>query len=166
MARSRVEMLGLEYEAERLVREGMSRAEVSRMLGVHTQTLAQWALQGRWRKKDLDLERSGRTTKRTIRNIAGAHERRRVERETLEGQARVVREAIRLITEKGPGAAGKLAALIAEVRELPALPGMEAEPRDPKAGTRSLGEASVEGLEEEDRKRRAELRKARDRWDI
>src|SRR5204863_155335 len=65
MGRSRVEMLGLRYEAERLVRSGVSRAQVSQMLGVHTQTLAQWALAEKWRKKDIDLERSGWTTKRT-----------------------------------------------------------------------------------------------------
>lgn len=40
MARSHVELMGLEYEAERLVRSGESRAEVSRLLGVSVQTLA------------------------------------------------------------------------------------------------------------------------------
>ena len=95
MARSRVEMMGLEYEAERRVRAGVARAEVSR--GVHTQTLAQWALQ-----------RSGGETQRTIRNVAAAYARRKLERDTLEAQARVVREAIRLIAEKGPEAAGQL----------------------------------------------------------
>jgi hypothetical protein len=138
-------MMGLEYEAERLVRSGMPRAEVSRMLGVHTQTLAQWALQGQWRKKDLDLEGSGSETQRTIRNVATAHARRKLERDTLEAQARVVREAIRLIAEKGPEAAGDLRRLMARVRRLPQLgaqpapaPAAVAAPRG-----RSLGKVRI-----------------------
>jgi hypothetical protein len=131
-------MMGLQYEAERLVRSGMPRAEVSRMLGVHSQTLAQWALSGKWRKKDIELEGSGGTARRTIRNIAMAHAQRRLQRETLEAQARVVRQAIRLIAEKGPEAAGELRALMASVREMPRLEAPESEviPQ----GTRSIGE--------------------------
>jgi hypothetical protein len=145
-------MMGLQYEAERLVRAGVPRAEVSRMLGVHTQTLAQWALQGQWRKKDLDLEGSGSETQRTIRNVAAAHARRRVERETLEAQAKVVRQAIRLIAEKGPGAERQLAALIARVRGLPRLEGPAPAAAAPRVG-RSLGKVRIKT---KDRPRRDE----------
>ena len=69
MARSYPELMGLQVEAERLVRMGESRAEVSRRLGVHPQTLAQWALQGGWRKKDLDMERQAEATTRTLMAI-------------------------------------------------------------------------------------------------
>ena len=48
MARSYAELMGLEFEAERLVRAGESRAEVSRRLGVHPTTLSGWALRGGW----------------------------------------------------------------------------------------------------------------------
>ena len=161
MARSRVEMLGLQYEAENLVRDGMSRAEVSRMLGVHSQTLAQWALQGRWRKKDLDLEHSGATTRRTIRNVRAAHERRRTERQTLEGQASLVREALRLISEKGPGAVRELEALVERVRDMPAFNGLEAAPRDPKGG-KTLAKARLSSVKDD----RKEIRKMLDRYDI
>jgi uncharacterized protein YjcR len=76
MARSSVELMGLAYEAEGLVREGESRADVARWLGVHPQTLAGWALTGGWRKKDLDLERSAGTTRRTRRWRRSARPRR------------------------------------------------------------------------------------------
>ncbi len=69
MARSYAETLGLEFEAERLVRMGESRAEVSRRLGVPLQTLAGWALRGGWRKKDIDLERNADLTRRTLAAI-------------------------------------------------------------------------------------------------
>lgn len=40
VSRSYSGLMGLEFEAERLVRSGESRAEVSRRLDVHPQTLA------------------------------------------------------------------------------------------------------------------------------
>ena len=66
MTRSYAELMGLEVEAERLVRMGESRAEVSRRLGVHPQTLATWALRGGWRKKDLDMERHVEIARETV----------------------------------------------------------------------------------------------------
>jgi len=39
---------------------------VARLLGVHPQTLAGWALKFGWRKKDLDIERAAGITRRTL----------------------------------------------------------------------------------------------------
>ena len=114
MSRSGVELMGLRYEAERLVRQGESRADVARMLGVHPQTLAGWALKDGWRKKDLDLERSGAITRRVIRNVAAAHGWEREKRAMLEAQGLAMREAIGLIAA-GDGAG--LARLLAGMRE-------------------------------------------------
>lgn len=55
--RTKAELDVLRAEAERRVRAGESRAEVSRALGVHLQTLAEWALRFGWRQKDLEAER-------------------------------------------------------------------------------------------------------------
>lgn len=69
MPRSRTELMGLMFEAERLVREGVSRAEVSRQLGVHAQTLAGWALRHGWRLKDIEAERQARNAQATLTDI-------------------------------------------------------------------------------------------------
>jgi hypothetical protein len=53
MKRTKAAMDGLRAEAEQLVRSGVSRAEVTRRLALHPQTLATWALLGGWRQKDL-----------------------------------------------------------------------------------------------------------------
>jgi hypothetical protein len=124
MARSYVELMGLEYEAERLVRSGESRAEVARLLGVHPQTLAGWALRGGWRTKDLDRERSGAITRRVVRNVAAAHAWEGHKRDVAEARLRVMREAFALIAA-GEGEAA--AALLAGMRgdELKALPPLD-----------------------------------------
>ena len=124
MARSRVELMGLEYEAERMVRSGTSRAEVARILGVHPQTLACWALRGGWRKKDLDMERSVATTRRVVRNVAAAHAWESEKRSVLEEQTRVMREAIMLIAEGDSAGAARLLAGVRD-RVVPALPGLD-----------------------------------------
>lgn len=126
MARSRVELMGLEFEAERLVRAGESRAEVSRMLGVSVQTLAGWALRGGWRRKDLELEKSGVITRRVIRNVAAGHVWAQARRALEAEQAAVMREAgAALAAGDGVG----LARLMAEAPEgMGARPVLEAEP--------------------------------------
>lgn len=129
MAKSSVEIYGLQYEAERLVRSGESRAEVSRMLNVHPQTLAGWALRGGWRKKDLDIERSAATTKRVIRNLAVTRGWEAEKHVLLAEQRRLMREAIAMIAA---GDAVGLAGLLAQAGEegMEALPALEPPPPD------------------------------------
>ncbi len=154
MARSGVELMGLQYEAERLVRSGVSRAEVSRLLDVSVQTLAGWALRGGWRKKDLELELSGKITRRVVANVAAGHAWARERRAFVEQQGALTREAIGLIAA---GEGEKLARLMAGAPET----GMRARPvlgviemADPGVeALRSLGETAVSGagvVEEED----------------
>lgn len=161
MVRSRVELMGLEFEAERLVREGVSRADVSRMLGVHPQTLAGWALKGGWRKKDLDLERSGATTRRTILNVAASHAWKRVTDTAQAEQLKLMQEAFLAIADgDGRGAARALEQVKTDL--LTASPSLdfrdeyraEAEAMRAK-GIRSLGDAPLpetngSGIEELD----------------
>jgi len=134
--------MGLEAEAERLVRMGESRAEVSRRLGVHPQTLACWALRGGWRKKDLDLERSAEATRRTI--LAIRHGNAQVDRQNqLRGELEgVKREAVALLADGSVEALEKLSRMVgaaASVRRLEA-PKVELSP-DPKAvNLRSIGD--------------------------
>lgn len=93
MARSRIELSGLEVEAERLVREGHSRADVSRMLGVPATTLSGWALRRGWRKKDLEQEQADEAIDEAVRRIGKAQagreeaEAREVERRRKLAQA-------------------------------------------------------------------------------
>ncbi len=141
MARSYAEMMGLEVEAERLVRMGESRAEVSRRLGVHTQTLAQWALRGGWRKKDLDMERHAeiaRETIYTIRDGNRAVDRRHAARTKLEG---FMREAVELLAAGDEDSLRRLAHMMGEVENQKKLeaPKVELGP-DPKMMPMSLGE--------------------------
>lgn len=69
MPRSRTELMGLMFEAERLVRDGVARAEASRQLGVHVQTLAGWALRHGWRLKDIEAERAAKNAHATLTDI-------------------------------------------------------------------------------------------------
>lgn len=125
MARSRVELMGLEFEAERLVRAGESRAQVSRVLGVSVQTLAGWALRGGWRKKDIELEKSGAITRRVIRNVAAGHAWEAARRSIEAEQVWVMREA-GAVAAAGDGAG--LARLMAMAPEgMRARPLLEAE---------------------------------------
>ncbi len=146
MARSSVELTGLAYEAERLVRAGESRADVSRWLGVHPQTLAGWALRGGWRKKDLDLEWSAGTTRRTIQHIRAANEAVAAQRSAQAERWGRFREAVDLIAAGGESAAPQLEAVLAWIEQMPRLeaPKMAAAEADPLVtGTKSLGEADV-----------------------
>lgn len=124
MARSHVELFGLEFEAERLVRSGESRAEVARRLNVHPQTLAGWALRGGWRKKDLDLERSVAITRRVVRKVAASHAWEEEKRAILDGQERLIREAITLLAAGDGAGAGRLLAGMRD-RVVHALPGLD-----------------------------------------
>jgi transposase-like protein len=148
MPRSYAEIMGLQYEAERLVRMGESRAEVARRLGVHPQTLAGWALAHGWRKKDLDLERSGQATRQTIlaireaNTVAAARERLRAQ--VLEA----LREAVTLLADGSEASLVRLKGLIEAIGEAPGRgeqPSPVQLPPDPKAPRLSLGEASLPG---------------------
>jgi transposase-like protein len=97
MTRSYAELMGLEFEAERLVRAGESRAEVSRRLGVHPTTLSGWALRGGWRKKDLDLERNPEITRKTILAIRDGNRAVNAQRDLRRQMAGFMREAIELL---------------------------------------------------------------------
>ena len=145
MSRTYAELLGLEMEAERLVRSGESRAEVSRRLGVHVSTLSQWALKGGWRRKDLDLERSGEATRRTLRAIRDGNRAVDAEAALRAELAVVMRTAVRLLAEGGAGAAETLEGMLSEMaapRRLEA-PKVELAPDPHVAGVTSLGEISL-----------------------
>lgn len=147
MARSYAELLGLEVEAERLVRSGESRAEVSRRLGVHVSTLSQWALKGGWRRKDLDLERSREATRRTLHAIRDGNRAADAQAALRAELALVMREAVRLLADGGEGAIERLERMLgamAAQRRLEALK-VELAPDPRVAGVKSLGEADAEG---------------------
>ena len=145
MARSYSELMGLEFEAERLVRSGESRAEVSRRLGVHPQTLAGWALRGGWRKKDLDMERNKAITRATILTIRAGNRAAEAEQQLRARMVDFMREAVRLLAEGDEAALGELERRLAWVENFHRLEGLKVEVEaDPKvAGSRSLGEADV-----------------------
>ena len=145
MARSYAETMGLEYEAERLVRMGESRAEVSRRLGVHPQTLAGWALRGGWRKKDLEMERNKEITRATILAIRRGNRAVDAEQALRARMVDFMREAVRLLAEGDDGALGELERRLAGVENFHRLEGLKVEVApDPKvAGRRSLGEADL-----------------------
>ncbi len=115
MTRSYAELMGLEVEAERLVRCGESRADVARRLGVHPSTLSIWALRGGWRQKDLDLERSAEAARETVMAIrhgnrqADAH---KAAREKLRG---FMVEAVALLAEGSDEALAKLSGMIGAI---------------------------------------------------
>ena len=146
MARSYSELMGLEFEAERLVRCGESRAEVSRRLGVHPQTLATWALRGGWRKKDLDLERSGEASRETILAIRRGNRAADAQKALRERLAEVMREAVHLLADGGEEALAQVERMLSGV---PAPKRLEA-PKvelgaDPKmGGMGSLGDNDVD----------------------
>lgn len=112
MARSYAELMGLEFEAERLVRAGESRAEVSRRLGVPLQTLAGWALRGGWRKKDLDLERNADLTRRTLVAIRDGNRVVDAEHALRARMRAFMREAVELLAEGSEASLRKLAGMV------------------------------------------------------
>lgn len=156
MPRSYPELMGLEIEAERLVRMGESRAEVSRRLGVHPMTLAGWALRGGWRKKDLDRERSAEATRETILAIRRGNRAADAENRVRAEVAQVLREALRLLAEAGEEDGLARALKLVEAAAAPwTQSGGRLEPPgeaarvtlapDPLvAGMRSLGDADVD----------------------
>jgi len=112
MTRWRGEAMGLEFEAERLVRAGESRAEVSRRLGVHPQTLATWALRGRWRKKDLELEREADIRRQTILNIRDGNRIVDAQNAMRQKLAETMQEAVRLLAAGDPASLAQLEQMI------------------------------------------------------
>ena len=120
--RSSLELTALNVRAERLVREGYSRADVSRMLGVSAATLAQWALRQGWRKKDLEYEAADRTLQRVAGEV---QQGQRAELEKLRGRIRqLAAVGARL---DGPGA-DKLIEAMAGLEAVEAQPEMIYEP--------------------------------------
>lgn len=142
--------MGLEFEAERLVREGESRAEVSRRLGVSLSTLSQWALSGGWRKKDLDLERSGEATLETLKAIRDGN-KAADEQNALRAKLReTMREAVALLADGGTEALGKLERMLSGMTAPKKLyaPEVRLGP-DPKMGhMTSLGSGDIEAPRE------------------
>lgn len=146
MARSYSELMGLEFEAERLVRSGESRAEVSRRLGVHPQTLSTWALRGSWRKKDLDLERSGEATRETLHAIRRGNRAADAQKALRERLAEVMREAVHLLAEGSEEAVAEVERMLSGMAAPKRLeaPRVELGP-DPKMGhMTSLGEGDLD----------------------
>ncbi|RZJ16136.1 MAG: hypothetical protein EON91_14230 [Brevundimonas sp.] len=150
MARSRVELMGLEFEAERLVRAGESRAEVSRVLGVSVQTLAGWALRGGWRRKDIELEKSGTITRRVIRNVAAGHVWAEARRALEAEQAEVMREVgVAMAAGDGVGLARLMVAAPEGMRARPVLEGEAVVVAGPGLSARH-GEVPLEGVMSEE----------------
>lgn len=147
MARTYAELMGLEFEAERLVRQGVSRAEVSRRLGVHQQTLAGWALRGGWRKKDLDMERSREATHKTLQAIRDGNRAADAQAALREQLSVLMREAVVLLADGGEAAMGRLKHMLAGMEEPPRLTAVKVElgPDRLAGGLRSLGDGSVSG---------------------
>ena len=148
MPRTYAEIMGLQVEAERLVRMGESRAEVSRRLGVHPQTLAGWALRYGGRKKDLDVERATAATWATIRAVRAANAQAD-ERKALKGRLEAVLKAAPALLADGSDAAlGRLQALVEGIGPTPALEAPKVElPPDPMGGSVSLGDMPTPGDE-------------------
>lgn len=115
MTRSYAELMGLEVEAERLVRCGESRAEVARRLGVHPQTLATWALRGGWRQKDLDLERSAEIARETILGIRHGNRQANAQKLAREQLGVFMREAVELLAEGSEASLQKLAGMVGAI---------------------------------------------------
>lgn len=123
MTRWRGEVMGLEFEAERLVRSGESRAEVSRRLGVHPQTLAGWALRGRWRKKDLELERAEDIRRQVILNIREGNRIVDEQNAMRLRLAETMQEAVRLLALGDAASLAKLERLVGAVEPAKLLAG-------------------------------------------
>lgn len=115
MARSYAELMGLEVEAERLVRCGESRADVARRLGVHPSTLSIWALRGGWRQKDLDLERSAEAARETIMAIRHGNRQGEAQKAAREQLGGLMREAVALLAEGSDEALAKLSGMIGAI---------------------------------------------------
>ncbi len=149
MARSYSEIMGLQMEAERLVRMGESRADVSRRLGVSVQTLAGWALAGGWRKKDLDMERSGEATRATIRAIGEGNAQDRMRRQVQGELADVMRQAVVLLADGSAASLARVQAMLGEIREAPRLvaPRVEMGPDPAIIGVGSLGDGDMDNVE-------------------
>lgn len=139
MARSYAETMGLEFEAERLVRMGESRAEVSRRLGVPLQTLAGWALRGGWRKKDLDLERNADLTRRTLEAIRDGNRVVDAEHALRARMRAFMREAVELLAAGDGAALAELDRRLAGVGQVERLTPPEG-PDLSKAGEGGLGQ--------------------------
>lgn len=147
VARTYAELLGLQAEAERLVRQGESRAEVSRRLGVSVQTLAGWALRGGWRRKDLDLERSREATQKTLLAIRNGNRAVDAQVEMRAQLAAMMREAVALLADGGEAAMAKLERMLAGMGEPKRLEAVKVElgPDRLAGGMVSLGEAQATG---------------------
>ena len=147
VARSYAELMGLEFEAERLVRSGESRAEVSRRLGVHPQTLATWALRGGWRRKDLDMERSGEATRATLHAIRRGNAQVDAQNALREQLRAMMREAVQLLSDGSEAALGEVERMLAGMAAPKRLEGPKVVlGPDPRTGhMRSLGEGDIDG---------------------
>ena len=147
MARSYAELMGLEFEAERLVRSGESRAEVSRRLGVHPQTLATWALRGGWRRKDLDMERSGEATRATLHAIRRGNQAADAQIALREQLREVMREAVQLLADGSEAALGQVERMLSGMAAPKRLEGPKVVlGPDPKTGhMRSLADGDIDG---------------------
>ncbi|MEZ6028711.1 MAG: hypothetical protein R3C46_03075 [Hyphomonadaceae bacterium] len=152
MARSYAELMGLEFEAERLVRAGESRAEVSRRLGVHLSTLAQWALRGGWRKKDLEMERNTEITRKTILAIRDGNRAVDAERALRARMGVFMREAVALLAAGDEGSMRELDRRLAGVESMSRLeaPKVVLEDHAPEKLAGGLGEARIDGARGDD----------------
>ena len=65
----------LAAEAERRARDGESHVEIARTMEIATSTLADWALKGGWRRKDLEKERLDDLVRRTQQTLAAQRPR-------------------------------------------------------------------------------------------
>jgi transposase-like protein len=149
MARTTTELWGLEFEAERLVRSGESRAEVSRRLGVHPTTLSQWALRGGWRRKDIELELQRETSRETIRAIRDGNKQVEAQN-TARAQLRdFMKDAVRLLAAGDEASMEELSRRLGGVEAPKRLEAVTVAPADdPKCAPFSLGKRDPDAPEE------------------
>jgi hypothetical protein len=85
------EMAAITLEAGRRVRAGERQVDVARALGIPTSTLADWARNGGWRRKDLKAVRDAQHGEQIQKLIAGMVS---AERETDNAHAAQMREVL------------------------------------------------------------------------
>jgi hypothetical protein len=110
--RSPSETGALKSEAERRVRAGENRIDVAHRLGLSPSTLANWAAEGGWRRKDLDSEIDAERGRAMLGKIAAAVARDRRESAEKTAKSRELADGAQaLLREADPGNSGAMPGL-------------------------------------------------------
>ena len=94
--KTRLESYALAIEAERRARAGQSFPSISRALGVPLGTLNYWALNGRFRRCDLEEETACERAKLVIERIRKEHVREAAQKEEILAQLRSLAAQLQL----------------------------------------------------------------------